>query len=150
MSPWEAPVPIFEDEDEAALISEFVKFSAAYPKHNVFQICAHVFRDKREPTRANQAAMVWPNDLAILERIRIARLNGGKEPSAPETKEDKLKKLEAMYDCGDYDIKDRIAAMRLHSELQGEIVKAIDKKVTGDNQPRRHLQIVQAVYPSAA
>lgn len=146
MSDWEAPVPIFENEDEAALISEFVKLSAHYPNHTSYQITEHLFKNKCEPSRFLQAAQKWSPDLAILERIRIAKLNGGEEPKNVETKEQKLRKLEAWYDDEQVPFKERLNAMRLHSELQGEIVKAIDKKVE-TNGPRRHLRIVQAAYP---
>lgn len=143
---WTAPVPIFEEEDEESLIADFVKMSALYPKYSVFEICQHIFKDLREPDlRANQAALQWSKDLAILERIRQARLNGGVEVLPIDSKENKLKKLEAIYNDPETGIKDKLAALRLHAEIQGEIVKAIDKKV--DDGRRAHFpQVVQGIY----
>lgn len=143
---WTAPVPIFEEEDEESLIANFVKMSALYPKYSAFEICQHIFKDLREPDlRANQAALQWSKDLTILERIRQARLNGGDEPAPVDSKEAKLKKLEAIYNDNEVGMKDRLAAMRLHAEMSGEIVKAIDKKV--DDGRRAHFpQVVQGIY----
>lgn len=146
---WETPVPIFEDEDEDELIARFVELTAVYgDKFEPFQITQEIFKNLKDPTmRANQAALVWSKDLAILERIKQARLNGGTEPKPIETKEMKLKKLEALYNNEDIGVKDRLAAMRLHAEIQGEITKAIEK--TTEDRTRHFPQIVQAVYPDS-
>lgn len=146
---WTAPVPIFEDEDEQALIGEFVKMSALYPKHEPLEIARHIFKDLREPEmRAGQAALQWTKDLTILERIRQAKLNGGVEPKPLDTKEEKLAKLEAIYNDPDVGMKERLAAMRLHAEIQGEIVKAIDKSINDKRTPRVP-QVIQGVYDDA-
>ena len=146
---WSAPVPIFEEEDEAELIARFVEFSARYPKYSAYEICKHIFKDLRDPDlRAGQAAAQWSIDLEILERINQAKLNGGAEPKPLDTKEEKLKKLEAIYNDPEVAMKERLAAMRLHAEIQGEIVKAIDKK-TENKDVRRFPRIVHAVYDDA-
>lgn len=142
---WSAPVPIFEDEDEAELIARFVEYSARYPKRSAYELCQYIFKDLREPDlRAGQAAAQWSQEIDILERIRLAQLNGGTEPKPLDTKEEKLRKLEAVYDDTEVSMKDRLAAMRLHAEIQGEITKAIEKKTT-DLTPR-FPRIVHAVY----
>lgn len=87
------PVVFFSDESEPAIIAEFVRFSALYPKHTAYDVAFHVFRNLREPeSRATQAALLWSRDLAILERIRLARANGGNEPT-PLTVEELQKKI---------------------------------------------------------
>jgi hypothetical protein len=127
---WNQPVAIFEDEDEDALKADFIRLCAVYPNQDIFEIASYVFRNQRDPLlRSQQAAMVWGKDLEVMERIRQARLNGGVEPSSIDDKETKLRKLQAFYDNEENDMKDRLAAMRLHAEMSGEIVKAIDKKV---------------------
>ena len=119
---WDAPVPIFEDEDEEALISQFVALSARYPKREPMEICGVIFRDLRDPyPRANQAAMKWGSDLAIRVRIDDAILNGGAEPNPVDTKEQKLRKLEAIYNDMDVKPADRIKALELHAKISGEI-----------------------------
>lgn len=141
---WNVAPVIFEDEDEERLIADFVTYSARYPERDPFEIAAYVFRNQRDnELRANQAAMIWSKDLPILERIRTARLNGGAEPSAVESKESKLKKLEAIYNDDGIKTADRLKAMELHAQIQGEIVKAVDKKVT-NTRPRRQIIFAQA------
>ena len=77
----DAPVPIFEDEDEDELKSRFVEMSVAFPNHMPIAITHEIFKNLRDPEmRANQAAIQWSRSLEILERIRQAKLNGGKEP----------------------------------------------------------------------
>ncbi len=147
---WETPLPIFEDEDENALTSKFVELVAAHPTFSPMAITAHIFKDLKDPVaRSGQAAFDWMQRLDILERIRLAKLNGNKEALPIETKEGKLRKLEAIYNNEDNALRERLNAIRLHAEIQGEIVKAIDKKITDANTPRRHLHIVQAAYPAA-
>lgn len=143
---WNDAPLIFEDEDEAKLLADFVTFSARYPDRNPFEIAAYVFRNQRDPElRAQQAAMIWIKDLEVLERIRLAKLNGGAEAlTSVESKEVKLRKLEAIYNDATIAAKDRIKAMELHAQIQGEIVKAVDKNVTtGRRQPR---QVIYAQY----
>lgn len=144
---WNVAPVIFEDEDEEALKADFIRLCALYPQQGTFEIAAYVFRNQRDPEmRAQQAAMIWAKDLDIQERIRQARLNGGAEASPIDTKEEKLRKLEAIYDDENVKMTDRLKAMELHAQIQGEIVKAVDKKVTdiGKRSPR---QIVFAQYP---
>ena len=146
---WTAPPIFFDDEDEEVLKAKFILAVARYPEHSIFDIAQHIFKDLRDNTlRADQAATHWMKDIETKERIRIARLNGGKEPEAPETKEAKLKKLEAVYDNPEVAVKDRIAAMRLHSELEGQIIKSVEKKV--DDGRSQLPQIVWAVRSNAA
>lgn len=141
---WNASPVIFEDEDESRLIADFVTYSARYPDRDAFEIAQYIFRNQRDPDlRANQAAMIWVKDLEILERIRTARLNGGSEPCAIETKEQKLRKLQVIYDDPDVKVADRLKAFELHAQIQGEIVKAVDKKVTS-TRPRRQIIFAQA------
>jgi hypothetical protein len=120
---WETPVPIFDDEDENELITKFVELSARYDgQYSPMEITAHIFKNLRDPfPRANQAAMQWGSSLDILERIRLAKLNGGTEPEPPDNKTVKLKKLEAIYNNDKVGMKERIAAIKLHAEIAGEI-----------------------------
>lgn len=119
---WEAAVPIFDDEDENELISEFVRLSALYPKKQATEITAYIFKNLRDPfPRANQAAMRWAEDLEISERIRKAKLNGGTEPEPIDDKETMLRKIEAWYNDEDAKLADRIKAAELHAKIAGHI-----------------------------
>ena len=138
---WDTPVPIFEDEDEAALISQFVELSARYPDREPFEITGHIFKKLREPTlRSGQAAMIWSKDLDIIERIRHARLNGGSEPNPIDDKDTKLRKLEAIYNNEEVAVSARLKALELHAEMQGEIKKPAE---SGDeNKDKARVPIV--------
>ena len=141
---WEVEPVIFEDEDEESLKADFVRLRAIYPDQSIFDIASYVFRHQRDPdTRSQQAAMIWNKDIEIQERIRLARINGGEEPAAIESKEGKLRKLQAIYENELVKVSDRLKAFELHSQIQGEIVKAVDKKIT-DESRRAPRQIVFA------
>lgn len=119
---WDAPVPIFDDEDEQEFINEFVKLSARYPNHEPIQITAYIFKNRRDPfPRANQAALVWSQDLEVQEKIRQAKLTGGVEETPVDDKNTKLRKLEAIYNDEDVKPADRIKALELHAKISGEI-----------------------------
>lgn len=130
---WETPVPIFEDEDEDQLVNEFVRLSALFPHRDIYEITTHIFKNLREPTRALQAATIWSRDIEILDRIETVKREGfNKEPI--DTREVKLRKLEAIYNDPDTPVKNKIDAMKLHAEIQGEIKKATEGEDV--NKPR--------------
>jgi hypothetical protein len=75
---WDAPLIIFEDEDEDELINEFIRLSALYPAYEPFEIAQVVFENLKDPTfRANHAAMKWSSNLSIKKRIDEARAGIG-------------------------------------------------------------------------
>lgn len=142
---WNVAPVMFEDEDEEQLKADFITYSARYPDVEPFEIGAYVFRHQRDPEmRSQQAVMIWLKDLDVKERIRLAKLNGGVEDKGVETKEDKLRKLEAIYNDADVSVSQRLKAMELHAQIQGEIVKAVEKKT--EDRTKRFPQIVFARY----
>lgn len=143
---WTAPLPIFEDEDEAELISRFVEFSARYPAYTPFEICQHIFKDLRDPSlRANQAALQWSKDLLILERIRQAKLNGGAEPGNDADEKQKVKdELLAMARDEKTNARDRAKFYELWLDACGLLPKRIEKK--SEDRTRRFPQVVIAQY----
>lgn len=142
---WNVAPLIFEDEDEAKLVADFVTFSARYPERDPFEIAAYVFRNQRDPElRAQQAAMIWLKDLEITERIRLAKLNGGAEASPVPDKAARLAMLQKIFEDDSLKAKERIDAARLIAEMSGDIVKAVDKNISHNKrQPR---QIIFAKY----
>jgi hypothetical protein len=144
---WETPVPIFEDEDEDALISKFVEMSAAYPNYSPMTIANHVFANLKDPTlRANQAAVQWSGRLDILERIRIAKLNGCREPK-PLTQADLQAKYLALAEDDGLTSNEKKARKDIYDSimrLNGWEKKAAD--AGDDDKNKRHFpQIVFAV-----
>jgi len=124
---WETPVPIFEDEDEDELIAKFVDLSARYKDRDAYEITAYIFKNLREPTRALQAATIWSSDLGIKERIEAIRRQGF-DTTPIDSKETKLRKLEAIYNNEDIAARDRLKALELHAQIQGEIKKPGDEE----------------------
>jgi hypothetical protein len=137
---WEAPLVIYDDEDEDALLSNFVELMAAhYPRYTEYVIAEQVFKGLRDPTlRSFQAANRWANDLDVSERIRKAKLNGNKE-AKPLTKEEWLSKVMAVTEdetISASDKKVRLEGLRLYGESQkGWFIKAVDNTIT-DKTPK--------------
>lgn len=132
---WEAPVPIFEDEDEDKLIDEFVRLSALYPEYPPAAITDEIFKNLRDPyPRANQAAMAWSTDLGIKERIRQAVVNGTyKQKEADLTLDDvKAKVLATIENDGlTYNEKKvRIDGYRTYAEI-AKLIDSDDEKGRG-------------------
>jgi len=140
------PIPIFEEEDEEELITQFVKYSALYPDQTEFAICSYIFRDLRDPTlRAGQAAMRWKNDLGIMERIRLARANGGEYIKEKLTKEVLQAKILATTEdplLTPQEKKVRIDGYVAYAQNEGWVVKSIEKKTL--DQTRRFPKIIFA------
>jgi hypothetical protein len=141
------PVLIFEDEDEAALKSRFVEVAAKFPEHTMVDVAVHVFRNLRDPLlRAQDAAVKWGNDLEIKERIRQARILGAEEGEPLLSRPQRIKALEQIALNHNLEAKDRIAAFRLIAEQNGEVIKAVDKKV--EKKPMQLPTIVHRIHPS--
>ena len=144
---WTAPVPILDDEDEAELIARFVEYSARYPNETPFAITEYVFRYLRDPAaRANQAAMVWSNDLEIRERIRIARDNGGTEPKVLTEEQKMLAKCDAEANNQDNSATVRYKYFELACKMRG-LIKENAEAGKGDDKARSFPTFVFAQYP---
>jgi len=129
MNAW-APLIFFEGEDENALKGEFVRLSAKHQgKYSAYEVAQFVFRDLKEPqVRAAQAAQYWGKDLEVTEAIDKLIVRG---PETQQTSVDELRRI-AMQIAEDTRIgaRERVAALYFVAETQGNIVKAVDKKVT--------------------
>lgn len=143
---WNVQPVIFEDEDEEALKAEFIRLSAENPDRTPIEIAEYVFRYAQDPSlRSAQAALIWSKDLEVLDRIRHYRLTGGDAEGEIASKKAKLKVLEAIYNDLGQKAADRIKAIELHAQIQGEIIKAVEKTI--DDKTRRFPKIVYAQYP---
>lgn len=137
---WDAPVPIFEDEDENALISKFVELMAAhYPNYTIFEIADEVFKGLRDPgMRSQQAALIWFKEINIKERIKAAKRNGNKE-FKELTKNEWLAELLSVTrddNLSSQDKKVRLEGLKIYGESQhGWFTKAIEK-ILQDNTAR--------------
>ncbi len=119
---WNTPVIIFDDEDESKLQQQFVELSARWPEYPNFDIAQEVFKGLRDPeARANQAALVWGNSLAIKERIRKARDNGGSEPAEMTEEEKYIRKCEAEANNPDNTGPVRFKWFELAAKMRGLI-----------------------------
>lgn len=139
-----------DGEDEAAMIAEFVKLSAAHPEVKAEEITEYIFKNLRDPgLRSIQAAMVWTRDLEIKERIRQAKRQG-----VDAANELTLEQWEAEVLAITRDVtmaaNDKKAALEGYmniASVKGWVRKAIDKTVTDNRQP--FPQFVFAQYSDA-
>ncbi|CAB4131761.1 hypothetical protein UFOVP131_32 [uncultured Caudovirales phage] len=146
---WNAPVPIFDDEDEAELINSFVEYSARYPTYPTFEIAQYVFRNQRDPEmRANQAALVWGNSLDIKERIRRAKQNGGVEPEEYTKEKWQAEVLAIARDdeLSAVQRKSKIDGLNLYAQGMGWLAKPADAG-KDDNRAPQMPTFVFAQYP---
>lgn len=104
--------------------------SAKYHSNfTAFDVARYVFKGLKEPeARSLQAATYWASDLEVQEAIRETIANGPIIPGI--TKEALAQRALAIADNITEDTKNRIAALRLVAELNGEIIKAVDKRVS--------------------
>lgn len=146
---WNQPATFFEDEDEEALKAEYIRLSALYPTEDMFAIASYVFRNQVDPDlRCQQAAMIWNKDLSVKERIRQARLNGGKEPELL-TKESLQAKILAVTEDEMIDYRQKKAMIDgylAYAELNGWKIKAVDKTIN-DKTAKNLPTFVFAQYP---
>ena len=125
MSDWITAVPIFEGEDEGELKAAFVKFSALYPNYTPFEIGEHVFRNLPDPiSRGQQAGAVWGKDLEIKERIRLYR--AGESDTSDTSAENLIKQAWVIANDPNTESKDKVAAIKLIAQMQGNLKKERD------------------------
>jgi hypothetical protein len=123
---------LFPGEDEEKLKSEFIKLAAIYRgRYTHYELAQHVFKDLKEPElRAGQAGVLWAKDIDMQERIRI-KIANGVDPI--ELSKDGLQaKILAVTEDPNLTSQDKKATLdglRLLGEMNGWIIKAIDKKV---------------------
>jgi len=124
-------IVFFEDDDEAELRLEYIRLMAKHQnKFSPYEVAKYVFRDCRDPElRSQQAAQVWSNDLEVKEAIDDI-IMGRNKTSDLDDKSQRLRVLKSIYDDPNTPVKERIAAIRVAAELEGEVIKAVDKKVT--------------------
>lgn len=129
MNVWQ-PLIFFDGEDEEGLKTLFIQTSARHynnPNFDMYDVAKLVFRDLKEPgLRAMQAADYWSKDIEIQDAI-INLVNYGDEVDAKKKRIALLMKIAENPRSND---KDRISAIRVAAELEGEITKAVEKKVT--------------------
>jgi len=127
MSGWN-DILFFPGEDAEALKSRFVKLCADFPGFQPIDNARKVFEGLPNPElRIETAARVWAADPKVQARIAEARI---KEPyeidaSLPAL----LRRTIQVADDAHAERRDKLAAIRLAGELQGLIIKAIDKKI---------------------
>lgn len=108
---------------------------AKYKKqYSAFDVAKVVFKNRPEPLRFLQAAQLWHDDLDIREQVDAIMLAGS--TGSVDSKERKLQVLQQIYEDTGVEARDRITAIKVSAELQGEIVKIVDKTVKNDGPPQ--------------
>lgn len=149
MNDWGQPKPPPPVLSEAELEAEFIKLTAKYPKdkYTPFEIAAYIFEGQVDGfARSQQAATRWQFNLSIQNRIDEARAASS---GTVDSKDKKLKLLQSIYEDPKQPVKERIAAIRLHAELQMEIKKPVEIKEDDkkDKKPEEFLLELSAILP---
>jgi hypothetical protein len=140
-------VPLFDDENEEVLVSEFVRLSSKYgATYTAQDIAKQVFKDLREPNRYLQVATIWANDLDIKERI--SDYSNGVDKTL-DSQESYIKQLETMAANTMNPIKERIEALKLAAQIQGMIKKQVETNNINKNENTGIPQFVFAIHPDA-
>lgn len=122
----------YPGENENALKQAFIDACVRHHKNNFthFAITEHIFKHLKEPyLRALQAAQLWGKDLEILEAIQHKIAYG----EAVDEKQKRVNLLMSIAEDTRHAAKDRIAAILGASSIEGEITKAVEKKITYPN-----------------
>lgn len=138
---WNAPVIIFDDENEDELINEFIRLRAQFPNRDVYEITAHIFRNLKDPElRSAQAAMQWNKDLAIADRIENYKQD--QEEYTKEKWQDEILAVTRDGKLTAQDRKSRLDGLRIYGEGQGWIVKAVDKTTNNKRLPPQVVSMI--------
>lgn len=130
-----SPITFYEGENEQALKQEFVRLMAKWGnKYSVFDVCQYIFRELREPGRAFAAATFWQQDLELMDQIDAERVKP--VDAELDSRTERLKVLKQIYSDLGASNKDRLEALRLHAQIEGEITKLVDKGIT-DKTPKQ-------------
>lgn len=120
----------FPEEDAEEILLRYIDLMAQWQtQYSTYEICKVVFQHLRDPgLRSAQAADVWSKDLEIKEAIRQKVLYKDGPPKDEKTQYKDV--LKSIYEDQLVSARDRVAALRLVAELDGHVIKAVDKKVT--------------------
>lgn len=128
MNTWQ-PLTFLEGENEAELRARFVTLTAKHGgRFTPHEVAKFVFRDLPDPNlRAMQAADYWSKDLEVQEQIRILTADGGEVVNT-----EKARLLAMLMNIAQTAVsdKEKLTAIRTIAEMEGYIVKAVDKKIS--------------------
>ncbi len=146
---WSDGLVFLEGEDPVALKLRYIEMRARYPEESTFGIAQYVFKDCVDPTlRANQAALIWEQDLQVREDIREKkrRLDN---PSLEMTKDQwDMEVLKTALDPHmDYrDKKAKTDALALYAKGKPWLTAPTDAKPKDDEKQARPKQFVIKRY----
>lgn len=130
MSPWGQPYVVNENPDWGAIRAEYIELRAFHP-HRRPDECALLACQRAKIANPLEQSILalqeWQADVDVDEEIRRRSLKQHHEAGAA-SKATRLAQLQALAENPRIEAKDRIAAYRLISELEGEITKQVDKK----------------------
>lgn len=134
---FDSPLIIYAEENIDELRAEYVRLMAKWrTQYRPEQVCQFIFKNLRSPDRYNVAAYLWANDLEITEQID--NLVNGKTESL-DKKEHLISQLQALVDLPSTPSKEKIAAIQLIAQMEGLIIKQVEKKSTNtDDVTTRH------------
>lgn len=119
---WSQPIPFYEGESEAHLREAFVEYRARQLAKSDFEIASFVFQGlPNSAQRAGMAAIVWGQDLSILDEVQERRRKGFDESIV--SKDVLTAEVLAIARTDQVGVKERLEAYKLAATMNGFIEK---------------------------
>lgn len=129
-------IPAYSD---AELKAEYVRLRAKWyqnPFYDASDIAKYVFRNQPNPNAWLQAVEIWERDLELQELISD-KVNGHTYGEQDTSKQAQIARFLAIYNDPKADHKVKVSALIAISSIEGQIVKASEKKVESNKTIRR-------------
>lgn len=140
---FDSPLVIYEDENEEDLRAEYVRLMCKWrTSYTPEQVCQFIFRNLRSPDRYIVAAQLWANDLEL--RSDVDDLINGRSENL-DVKDNLKAQLQAIVDLTSTPAKEKIAAIQLMAQMEGLIIKQIDKKNTNAGEVMQRIIFVEDI-----
>lgn len=137
------PLAIYPDENLEDFRAEYVRLTAKWRSlYTPEQVCQYIFKNLREPSRYLVAAHVFSSDLELTEAVDNL-LVGKKENT--DKKQNLNDRLEAIIDDPATGAKDKIAAIQLIAQMEGLIIKQVEKKIDTKQEVATRITFVEDV-----
>ena len=119
---WNAPFPIRDGEDEAAMKLRYAELRVKFPSTPHHELVLTILTGDDNIGRAYQAAFAWDRDFDVLEAIENFK-NGGYSSTDKAPDKDEFCKEVLAYARTEEDAKAKLEAFKLYANMKGFIEK---------------------------
>lgn len=142
---FDSPLAFYPEENADDLRAEFVRYKVLLKNnasYNDLAICQHIFRNLRDPDRYIVAAQVWGQDIEVAEAINLATHG---QINTSDKQADLEARFMAIADSSATFAKDKINALLAVAQMNGFIIKQVDKKTTNINDSFQRIVFVEDI-----